>query len=148
MGVNMKNLFCLILVAICFSGLATAQAPRVQLKFEVDGKPKTQMFKVTFVTKESTFEAKNIDDGFVVPNEILDCDSFGVKFVSKKYSFYFQPVFRKDLDAVWTVGIDNKPFEKDNISSDESYDKVSRLKFLRIRPLNEGIASILVVREK
>jgi hypothetical protein len=145
-GDDMKVFVYFVLFIVTFSVPLIAQSTPVQLNFEVDGKRKKQKFSVTFSAHGSNFNAKKTEKGFLVPIEILQFESFAVIFSSKKYHLEFNPVFRKDLDAVWTLGVDNPPFERDNTSS-ESYDGVSKLKYLRIRPLAAGTSSFLVVRE-
>ena len=142
---NSPRICIFVLIFLLSSAYGLAQSNQIRLRFEVDGKITKQSFKITFFVKGSATEAKVTKDGFLVPDNIGDVDRFAVRFESKKYELYFDPVFRKDLKADRIVGIDNKPFDKDIINSSVSYEGVVQLRYLRVRPTDGGMASILMV---
>jgi hypothetical protein len=124
-----------------FADDAKAQGNEVKFKFEVDGKPVRQKFKVLLENGGKIIEAKLSKDGFYVPLEFQNCKTceiFAVRFTSKKYILAFDGVFHKHFDASWRIGIDNKPFDVDNINTSTSYENVKMIHYLSFRPNSEG----------
>lgn len=139
----------LVISTICFLFISTqslAQSRIVVFDFKVDGKQVEQEFKVLFEVNGKKFEAKSGKDHFVIPAELHHQKTFAVHFISEKYHLLFDAVFLKDLNAKWTIGIDHKPFERDNLNSSISYDKVCVLNYLGITPNDGGIATRIVTK--
>ena len=139
----------LINLTICFLFLSTqalAQPRIVVFDFEVDGKQVEQEFKVIFEAKEKKFEAKSGTHHFIVPAELQHQKSFAVHFISEKYHLFFDALFIKDLNAHWTIGVDHKPFERDNLNSSISYDNVCVLDYLGIKPNDGAVATRIITK--
>lgn len=123
-----------------------AQSNEVKFKFERDGKVIKQNFKVFLYIDGVEFEAKTSKDSFFIPLEVQGRDYVAVRFISKKYNLYFNPIFTKDFKADWTIGIDNKPFENENINTSLSYDNVCSIHYVSFSPKGGGIATRLIMR--
>lgn len=133
-----------------FADNASAQETEIAFSFEIDGKPITQKFKVLFDVGGKIVEAKSSENGFYVPSEFRDCndecDILAVRFTSRKYVLAFDGVYRKDLNADWVLGIDNKPFDPDKVTLTEQDKDVRVIHYLNFRPKDGTIATGLKVR--
>ena len=58
----------------------------------------------------------------------------------------FMGLTANDLNASWIIGIDNRPFEKDDISLTYDYSGLSRVYLLRIKPIGDGHGWTLISR--
>ena len=133
-------------LVILLSIQATAQSKIVHLTFKYEEKIRKEKFDVTFYESGAAFKTKRTKDGFLVPNEVLNFEKLSVVLVSKNHKLFFAPIFMRDLDSDWTVGIDNKPFHLDNINVESSYDDVTTLQYLSFRPKGDGFGTRLVVK--
>lgn len=128
---------------IIFGAYAFGQS--IDFSFEVDGKPVKQNFKVIFYFEGNEYESRIAKGRLSVPLELAGAANItGVRFSSKKYDISFSPLFHKDLDAKWTLGIDTKPFNVDNTYTSEPYENVQRIQYLRVRPRKGDYSWVLV----
>lgn len=134
--------------SLLFIGDLVAQDKKVEFRFEVDGKPVRQKFKVQLDIDGKIIEAKLSKNGFYLPLEFQHCKTceiFAVRFTSKKYILAFDGVYRKNFDSNWVLGIDNRPFDVDNINISTSYENIRTLHYLGFRPKDDEIATRLTV---
>ncbi len=110
-----------ILILVCCSAMLTvkAQTNCVKVKFEVDGKEVRQKFKIVLYFNNAIIEPSVSKKGFAVPLEIGDSNEVSVRFLSGEYDLFFDSLHISALDTDWIVGIDNRPFDKDNIEPEE-----------------------------
>jgi hypothetical protein len=146
MNTNFHILSFVFFLVIFLSTQTTAQSKTVHLTFKYEEKIRKEKFDVTFYEDGVAFTTKRTKGGFLVPNEILKFEKLSVGLVSKKYKLFFAPIFMRDLDSDWTIGIDNKPFHLDNINVESSYDNVTTLQYLSFRPKGDGFGTRLVVK--
>lgn len=143
-----------ILVLVCCSVMLTvkaqtncvrAQNNRVKFSFEVDAKPVKEKFKVQLYLDGKVIEPDMCGDSFLVPPEIEGRKDTGVRFLSDKYDLYFDPIFAHNFKIDWVVGVDNKPFEKENLNAEKNYEKVAIIHYLKFIPKDGGDGFMLIV---
>lgn len=104
-----------LLFACCFaipSLPVKAQANRVKIKFEIEGKEVIgQKFKILIYFDNQVIEPELTGNGFIVPPEITQHDEVGVRFIAGQYDLYFGSVNNFDFESAWTIGIDTPPFD-------------------------------------
>ncbi len=119
---KIRTLSIVLLAGCCvlLANSAKAQARSVKiLKFEVDGKEVRKGFKVLLYIGGKTIEPARTGNSFVVPPEVQGHENIGVRFLSGKYDLLFDSVHVSKFNTDWIIGIDNKPFDAENISSEE-----------------------------
>jgi hypothetical protein len=98
---------------------ATTQSDRVKVKFEVDGNEIKQKFKVMLYVDDQVIEPVMSRNRFMVPPEIKNNEWVNVRFLSGGYDLYFGAIHVSAFETAWIVGVDNKPFDKENTASEE-----------------------------
>ena len=119
---------------------------RIPLAFEIDGTRIAAKPKVWFVVGSRQFRARVKNGVLVVPVNVVQQDEFGLRVTLKGNEMSFMGLTANDLNASWTIGIDNRPFEKDDISLSYDYTGLSRVYLLSIRPAVKGISTVLISR--
>lgn len=112
----------ILITACCIAVLANsvkAQTNCVKVKFEVDGKEIKQKFKVLLYVNDKVIEPSVSENGFTVPPEIKEGDEVKVRFLSGEYDLFFDSLHSSKFGTDWVVGVDNKPFDKENTEPDE-----------------------------
>lgn len=100
---------------------AKAQSQSVKiLKFEVDGKEVNQHFKVLLYVKGNLIEPTMVENSFIIPPDIKDCETVGVRILSGDYDLIFDPVYQSKFNTDWIVGVDKKPFDQEYVSLKEA----------------------------
>ena len=98
----------------------TAQTHVVKIRrFEVDGKALHKPFKILLYVDGRVIKPARIGNRFVVPSEIEHHKTVDVRFISEKYNLFFQSVDNSKFGTDWIVGVDNKPFDEENIASED-----------------------------
>lgn len=90
----------------------------VPVKFEVDGKEMHQRFKVLLYVNDQIIEPRLVDGGFIVPPELKSAKYAEVRFLSGPYDIFFGSVYPAKFSTDWTVGVDTKPFDPENVRDD------------------------------
>jgi hypothetical protein len=88
------------------------------IKFEVDGKEVDQEFRVLLYVDNKVIEPRRVGSRFIVPPELKDNEKVHVRFLSGKYDLSFDPVYAPKFETDWVVGIDNAPFDSENVDSE------------------------------
>lgn len=96
-----------------------AQTDYVKVKFEVDGREVKQKFKIMLYVNNQVIEPMVSENGFTTLPEIRSSEKVNVRFVSGEYNLFFDSVDISAFDTDWIVGVDNKPFDKENTASEE-----------------------------
>lgn len=112
----------ILITACCIAVLANsvkAQTNCVKVKFEVDGKEVKQKFKVVLYVSDKVIEPSVSETGFTVPPEIKEGDEVKVRFLSGEYDLFFDSLHSSKFGTDWVVGVDNKPFDKENTEPEE-----------------------------
>ena len=133
-----KTTICIVLTIcglVLFTSHAAAQNEEIKFSFEIDGKPVKEHFKVVFYLNDTEFVAKTKKDRLFVPLELVGTKTItGVRFISRKYDLYFNPIFSKDLNADWVVGIDTPPFDTENTDDPANpNDDLGQINYLKVR---------------
>ena len=130
--------------------LAVAQERTVNvLKFELDGTPVVQPFKLSLTVRGKTVEARVTRDGFVVPADLPESETVDVRFESGKYNLLFESVPVAKFNTDWVFGVDTNPFEPANVESvepDPPGKELSRIYYLNFRS-KDGPEARMVVKE-
>lgn len=119
--------FCLVLFVV----EGAAQNNRVKFSFEVDAKQTKEKFKVLLYVDKAVIEPEMCGNSFTVPLGIQGHEFVGVRFVSDKYDLYFDEVPVNSFKSDWEIGVDYKPFEKENINPERSYEKVAYIYYMK-----------------
>ena len=116
----MKKIKALALVVcvLAFVGSVSAQNQCVRIKFEVDGKEVDQKFRVLLSVDSRVIEPTVVGKSFIVPPELKDQEKVNVRFLSGKYDLSFESVYVTKFKTDWVVGVDNPPFDNENIASE------------------------------
>jgi hypothetical protein len=89
------------------------------LRFEVDKKEIKSSFKIILYLNDKEIEPVRDGNSFFVPQEV-DNSIVTVRFISSGYDLLFHPIYPSKFDADWIIGVDNKPFDTDNVSPEEA----------------------------
>lgn len=87
----------------------------VKVSFEIDGKRVEERFKILIYVDGMTIEPLRFENGFVVPAWIKKVEKVRVRFWFGKHNLLFEPVYIAKFETDWIVGIDNKPFDQENV---------------------------------
>jgi hypothetical protein len=141
----MKKLNLLFAILSCLVVINSAQAQDRKVKvlrFEVDKKEIKSSFEIIFYLNDMKIEPLWDGNSFVVPREIGD-SVVSVRFISGDYDLLFYPVYPSKFDTDWIIGIDKKPFDRDNASPQEAQNlkMIYYLQFVS----HDGDDTILVV---
>lgn len=103
---------------LAFVGWVNAQSQCVRVKFEVDDKEVDQEFRILLYVDNKVIEPTRVGKTFIVPPELKDHEKVNVRFLSEKYDLWFESVYVTKFKTDWVVGIDNPPFDSDNVASE------------------------------
>jgi len=142
----MKFYIFSLLLLICFSsvGIANAQVSSIKVSFEKDGKQIDKGFRVRIYSDEQSYykdrghnkgiKPKVKQSAFIVPPEIMKQEKVIIIFEISEFDLAFFDVPTIGFNASnWTVGVDTKPFEKENIMGtipEKNIDIAAYLEFL------------------
>lgn len=120
----MKRIFVCVLFIYCFVLLTiSAEAQNSKFlkfkRFEIDNKEVKQDFEVKIIVSGKEIVPLLFKNGFVIPPELENSESFDVVFSTDKYNLIFKSVDRSKLNTDWIIGIDNKPFDKSNTTFEQ-----------------------------
>jgi hypothetical protein len=145
----MKTTLAILLTLTCCL-LVVAQERAVKIvRFEVDGKPLTQPFKISLTVRGKTTEAKATKDRFVVPSDLPESETVDVRFESGTYNLFFESVQITKFNTDWIFGIDTNPFEPENVESvepDPPGKELSRIYYLSFHS-KDGPDTRMIVKE-
>lgn len=130
---SLKKIFY-ILIMLCFAcGLTVspkmyAQNEPIKVKFEIDGKEVQQPFRILLSGKDSAiFEPRITNDSFIFPQELRSYEKVNLRLLYKKYELDYGEIYLTKFSCDMTFGIDNKPFDEENIPSEPLPDKELKL---------------------
>ena len=87
----------------------------VKVSFEIDGKRVEERFKILIYVDGIAIEPLRFENGFVVPAWPKSVENVRVRFLFAKHNLLFEPVYIAKFETDWIVGIDNKPFDEENV---------------------------------
>jgi hypothetical protein len=121
----MRNRKPILLMLLCCVAIlpstAKAQAPSVKiLQFEIDGKEAKDNFKIFLYLDGKAIEPVRIGNSFLVPSEIKNYKTVGVRFLSGGYDLFFNSVHPSKFSTDWIVGVDKKPFDQEYVTPKEA----------------------------
>lgn len=115
---NVRKLISTIAFTVCFLMLVTGvsgQDKFVKVDFEIDGKRVEERFKILIYIDAIAIEPLRFENGFVVPSWPKNVESVRVRFLFARHNLLFEPVYIAKFETDWIVGIDNKPFDEENV---------------------------------
>jgi len=119
----MKTIVLILLTITCCLSVAQSvisQERAVKIvRFELDGKPIDQPFKISLTVRGKTVAAKVTKDSFSVPSDLPESETVDVRFESGKYNLFFESVPIAKFNTDWIFGVDTNPFEPANVESVE-----------------------------
>jgi hypothetical protein len=118
----MKKLNLLFAIFCCLVAVNSVQAQDRKVKilrFEVDNKEIKSDFKIFLYTIDKEIEPLRDGNSFFVPREI-DSSIVTVRFITGSYDLLFYPIYPSKFNTDWVIGVDKKPFDIDNASSEEA----------------------------
>lgn len=147
----MKKIKALAL-AVCLLALVgsvSAQSQSVTIKFEVDGKEVDQKFRVLLYFDNKVIEPTVVEKSFIVPPELKDQEKVNVRLLSGEYDLSFESVYLTKFKTDWVVGIDNPPFDDENIASEQRNPPgktLSVIWYIDFVPKDKGDGTRVVVK--
>lgn len=116
------------------------------LKFEVDSKQRDEKLRVFLKIGDRLIEPLRFENGFVVPAEVSEREKLDVRLIFGKYDLYFESVPASAFNTNWIVGLDEPPFNQDNIeSSPPPRKKLKLVYYIQFVP-RDGEETRMVVR--
>lgn len=115
----LRLICCALIIVSPTKAQSAASADGVKVKFEVDGDEVKQKFKVMLYANDQVIEPVVTRNKFTVPPEIKNNERVNVRFLSGKYDLFFNSIHVSAFETAWIVGVDNKPFDKENTASEE-----------------------------
>jgi hypothetical protein len=142
----------ILVLTFCFVGIiavrkASGQVQIVKiLKIEVDSRTVDTDFQL-FIHKDGKkiLPKRDGQRGFEVPEGIRE-SPVEVQVIFDRYDLWFSPVYRSKFSTNWIVGVDTKPFDKENLQSETAAD-VKQIYYLQFVS-DEGDDTRLVVTVK
>ena len=147
----MKEVRALALMVFVLTVLTSVNAQNrcVAVKFEVDSKEADQPFKVLLYVDNKVIEPTVAGKSFIVPPELKGQEKVNVRFLSGDYDLFFQSVYMSKFNTDWVVGIDNPPFDNENIASetpDPPGKTLSVIWYIEFVPKDRGDGTRVVVK--
>ncbi len=136
----------LLLVATCLlvAAAVAGEERRVQIRFEVDGKPRQGPDTIEFYGQDGRVVArKQIAEGSFQPPAIAASVSVEVRVRLAKRTLVFAGVRSVKFAGTWVVGIDQPPFDEENLVS--SATGAEELWYIRFVPATGGDGTTVVV---
>ena len=143
---GIRNLIILMLAccSVIFTNSVKAQTDCVKIKFEVDGKEVKQKFKIILYDNNKAIEPLVSENGFTVPLEIRNSEKVNVRFLSGEYDLFFESVYLPKFKTDWVVGIDRKPFDKDNLPQSQPEKELLLIYYINFVPKDGDGTRMLV----
>jgi len=116
------------------------------LKFEVDGKQHNEKFMIFLKLDDKLKEPLRFENGFVVPEEVSADEKFDARLIFGKYDLYFESIHASAFDTNWIVGVDEAPFDPDNLETPVPAGKKLKLVYWIQFVPRHGEETRLVVR--
>jgi hypothetical protein len=119
----MRKIFILgLLTTLCFCfGEIEAQSLSTKVeRIEIDGKIVKKNYKVFLRSGNEWIEAAKNATGFFIPDELKMNENLSVLVTFGKYKLEFAEVHISNFNTKWTVGVDEKPYSEELISSSQA----------------------------
>ena len=135
-GSKMRKIFILGLLTtlcFCFSEIEAQSLSTKIERIEIDGKTVKKSYKVFLLSRNEWIEAEKTATGFFIPDELKTNENLSVLFTFGKYKLEFSKVHISNFDTKWIVGVDEKPYSEELISSSQAKTakRVYYIKFQR-----------------
>lgn len=120
------------------------------IKLQMDGEEIKANYRVFLAAQGKEFEAAVNKDGFVVPAELRDSETIGVRVVIGTENLDFSKVHISKFDNEWIIGIDRKPFSEE-FADGTDMTKVKLIYYILFqskRGLDTQLISVIREREK
>ena len=138
----------LYIVAL-FAMTVSAQSKSVEFRFEVDGAPKKGHPRIVLYAGDEKVEASISDSDFVFPSSLQKYEKVDVRFISGKYNLLFESVYLSKFEGEWVIGVDRKPFDKDNIASAQPGRHIREIYYINFNPLHgDGTRMVVITYKK
>lgn len=95
--------------------LSSAQEPRIQIAFEVNGKEIQckRILHISFMNQKFSVQGDE-ESYFQIPTDLWNYDQVKVRFQCGKNQLDFGKIYTPKFRAKkWTIGIDKRPFDAD-----------------------------------
>ena len=119
-----KLLISIILTccALLFVETAKAQTNPIKVHFRVDGEEVHQPSRIEISLNGLVLKPKVENESFIFPPEFWNEEKIALRFISGKYDLDFENIPLKKFNEI-DIGVDNKPFEEENLPSEPIPDK-------------------------
>lgn len=98
---------------------AQDQDKAIKVKLEIDGKEINQPFRLLLSVPGSAIFTPPVTDGsFIFPPELRSCEKVHLRLVYKKYELDYGDVYLTKFSDEMIFGVDTKPFDEENISTE------------------------------
>lgn len=109
-----RTLVAWIIIAFSISTPIKAQERKVAVTFKEDGNVKSIVYKIKLRVNDEEVEPQAHEKGFVFSKEIV-ADKVKVTVTIGSRDVDFGEVKKELFETDWVIGIDNKPYEKENV---------------------------------
>lgn len=117
----------------------------VPVTFRVNDKEQQQNYKILLYVDDREIEPMLVDGGFLVPPEVKTAKTTEVRFQSGTYDLFFGALHPAKFTTDWTVGVDTKPFDPDNLR-DEAPGKIQIIYYIDFESkLGDGTRLVIAV---
>lgn len=145
--IKIKQFLVFLLLSLLVSQV-NAQLKPVKFKFEVDGKPVKSQPKIILYVGDKKIEAEISGSSFVVPPEFQKQEKVNVHFISGKYDLLFESVYLSKFEGEWVIGVDKKPFDKDNAASAQLGRQIKQIQYINFNSTQGDGTRIVVISYK
>lgn len=137
-----------VLLTILFSPGAVSQfdAKRkcIEYRLEIDGQRVEEELHVMFLVDGQEIDARADKVSFQVPSETESAREVRVRIRFGAYDLEFPEVFSSQLDGTWLIGIDTRPFEKNNLSLvKEKSSNIDFIYFIKFYPTEGAVTGVI-----
>jgi hypothetical protein len=141
-----KHLLLVILGVVASLAITvSAQSKSVRFKIEVDGKPIKSETKIILYFGDEKIEPITSGNSFLLPPQLQKYERVNVRFISGKYNLLFESIYLSKFEGEWVIGVDNKPFDKENSTSAQPGRPIKQIYYINFNPLHGDGTRMVVI---
>jgi hypothetical protein len=114
----------LVFASVLLTIIVDGQDRITKIKIKLETKVVEQSYQIKLYTAHKEMEPLYVSGGIILPEDFKNEKEIGVKLISGQYSLDFQKIGVSDFMTDWVIGIDNSPFEDENVRHLPGEDRV------------------------
>jgi hypothetical protein len=142
------NLIFLLCLLVASAAAANAQATRVRFRLEIGGKQVESHPKIILYAGDKEIQAPVVGHTFTVPPEVEKLQKVNVRFLTGKYDLFFESVYLSKFEGEWIIGVDKKPFDKENLASAQPRRQIRGIHYINFSPTTGDGTRMVVISYK